>query len=306
MGARLRPGRLPLARGERRAPTTSSRSRALGDGRRAAARLRPQPLAGAARRLPRRDAARAAAGARCSTPTRRFYGGTGVGNLGGVEAEAVPWHEPAVLGAADPAAARRRLARPGVSTGALDVGSAAAGGRRRRSKCPRRGRLPRGAVSVRRGRRASTPRARTASSLASARSAGDDYRLVARRRRPLARSVLALAAAGRARAVARPRHRRLRVERRRLGRPAARRARDLRAPRRHVQRGGTFAGVVPRLAGLRELGVTAIELMPVATFPGERGWGYDGLYTYAAAPGLRRAARARAPRRRRARRRASA
>jgi maltooligosyltrehalose trehalohydrolase len=42
---------------------------------------------------------------------------------------------------------------------------------------------------------------------------------------------------------------------------------------------GTFDGVVPRLAGLRELGVTAIELMPVATFPGERGWGYDGLYT---------------------------
>jgi maltooligosyltrehalose trehalohydrolase len=44
---------------------------------------------------------------------------------------------------------------------------------------------------------------------------------------------------------------------------------------------GTFAGVIPRLTGLRELGVTAIELMPVATFPGERGWGYDGLYTYA-------------------------
>jgi maltooligosyltrehalose trehalohydrolase len=45
---------------------------------------------------------------------------------------------------------------------------------------------------------------------------------------------------------------------------------------------GTFDGVIPRLAGLRELGVTAIELMPVVTFPGERGWGYDGLYTYAA------------------------
>jgi maltooligosyltrehalose trehalohydrolase len=44
---------------------------------------------------------------------------------------------------------------------------------------------------------------------------------------------------------------------------------------------GTFDGVVPRLASLRELGVTAIELMPVATFPGERGWGYDGLYTWA-------------------------
>ena len=45
---------------------------------------------------------------------------------------------------------------------------------------------------------------------------------------------------------------------------------------------GTFdAAIVPRLRGLRELGVTAIELMPVATFPGRRGWGYDGLYTSA-------------------------
>ncbi|MBA2460180.1 MAG: malto-oligosyltrehalose trehalohydrolase [Actinobacteria bacterium] len=47
---------------------------------------------------------------------------------------------------------------------------------------------------------------------------------------------------------------------------------------------GTFAGVIPRLAQLRELGVTAIELMPVATFPGNRGWGYDGLYVYAPHP----------------------
>jgi maltooligosyltrehalose trehalohydrolase len=47
---------------------------------------------------------------------------------------------------------------------------------------------------------------------------------------------------------------------------------------------GTFDGVIPQLVGLRELGVTAIELMPVATFPGNRGWGYDGLYTYAAHP----------------------
>jgi maltooligosyltrehalose trehalohydrolase len=44
---------------------------------------------------------------------------------------------------------------------------------------------------------------------------------------------------------------------------------------------GTFDGAIPRLAGLRELGVTAVELMPVSTFPGERGWGYDGLYTSA-------------------------
>jgi maltooligosyltrehalose trehalohydrolase len=47
---------------------------------------------------------------------------------------------------------------------------------------------------------------------------------------------------------------------------------------------GTFDGVIPQLPDLRELGVTAIELMPVATFPGNRGWGYDGLYTYAAHP----------------------
>jgi maltooligosyltrehalose trehalohydrolase len=49
-------------------------------------------------------------------------------------------------------------------------------------------------------------------------------------------------------------------------------------------RSGTFAGVVERLARLRELGVTAIELMPIATFPGERNWGYDGVYTYAPHP----------------------
>src|SRR5581483_7644386 len=47
---------------------------------------------------------------------------------------------------------------------------------------------------------------------------------------------------------------------------------------------GTFDGVAPYLRELRELGVTAIELMPVATFPGERGWGYDGLYAYAPHP----------------------
>jgi maltooligosyltrehalose trehalohydrolase len=47
---------------------------------------------------------------------------------------------------------------------------------------------------------------------------------------------------------------------------------------------GTFDGVIPRLRELRELGVTAIEPMPVATFPGSRGWGYDGLYTFAPHP----------------------
>jgi maltooligosyltrehalose trehalohydrolase len=45
---------------------------------------------------------------------------------------------------------------------------------------------------------------------------------------------------------------------------------------------GTFEAVVPRLAALRDLGVTAIEIMPVAQFPGSRNWGYDGVLPYAA------------------------
>lgn len=44
---------------------------------------------------------------------------------------------------------------------------------------------------------------------------------------------------------------------------------------------GTFAAVIPRLSELRRLGVTAIELMPVAQFPGGRNWGYDGVHPFA-------------------------
>ena len=44
---------------------------------------------------------------------------------------------------------------------------------------------------------------------------------------------------------------------------------------------GTFDAVIPRLPALRELGVTAIEIMPVAQFPGTRNWGYDGVHPYA-------------------------
>jgi 1,4-alpha-glucan branching enzyme/maltooligosyltrehalose trehalohydrolase len=44
---------------------------------------------------------------------------------------------------------------------------------------------------------------------------------------------------------------------------------------------GTFRGVADRLDLLVDLGVTAIELMPVADFPGSRGWGYDGTFLYA-------------------------
>ena len=41
---------------------------------------------------------------------------------------------------------------------------------------------------------------------------------------------------------------------------------------------GTFTGAIEHLDALAELGVTAIEIMPVAEFPGARGWGYDGVY----------------------------
>ena len=44
---------------------------------------------------------------------------------------------------------------------------------------------------------------------------------------------------------------------------------------------GTFDGVIPRLKDLHELGINAIEIMPVAQFPGSRNWGYDGAYLYA-------------------------
>jgi maltooligosyltrehalose trehalohydrolase len=44
---------------------------------------------------------------------------------------------------------------------------------------------------------------------------------------------------------------------------------------------GTFDAVIPRLPALRALGITAIELMPVASFPGVRNWGYDGVGVYA-------------------------
>jgi len=44
---------------------------------------------------------------------------------------------------------------------------------------------------------------------------------------------------------------------------------------------GTFAGAMERLDYLVELGITAIELMPVADFPGARNWGYDGVLPFA-------------------------
>lgn len=57
---------------------------------------------------------------------------------------------------------------------------------------------------------------------------------------------------------------------------------------------GTFDAVIPHLDTLAALGVTAVEIMPVAEFPGARNWGYDGVnlfaahHTYGGAAGLKR------------------
>jgi maltooligosyltrehalose trehalohydrolase len=44
---------------------------------------------------------------------------------------------------------------------------------------------------------------------------------------------------------------------------------------------GTFAGVQDKLDYLKSLGITHIELLPIADFPGQRGWGYDGVDLFA-------------------------
>jgi maltooligosyltrehalose trehalohydrolase len=57
---------------------------------------------------------------------------------------------------------------------------------------------------------------------------------------------------------------------------------------------GTFEAIFRRLAELKDLGITAIEIMPVAQFPGTRNWGYDGVFpfavqtSYGGAKGLKR------------------
>ncbi|HEY32060.1 MAG TPA: malto-oligosyltrehalose trehalohydrolase [Dehalococcoidia bacterium] len=44
---------------------------------------------------------------------------------------------------------------------------------------------------------------------------------------------------------------------------------------------GTFDAVIPHLDRLKDLGITAVELMPAAQFPGNRNWGYDGVFPFA-------------------------
>jgi len=44
---------------------------------------------------------------------------------------------------------------------------------------------------------------------------------------------------------------------------------------------GSFEAIIPRLTSLKDLGITTLEIMPVAQFPGTRNWGYDGVYPFA-------------------------
>jgi maltooligosyltrehalose trehalohydrolase len=44
---------------------------------------------------------------------------------------------------------------------------------------------------------------------------------------------------------------------------------------------GTFTAAIGKLDHLADLGITAIEIMPVSDFPGQRNWGYDGVLPYA-------------------------
>lgn len=46
-------------------------------------------------------------------------------------------------------------------------------------------------------------------------------------------------------------------------------------------REGTFDAAIRRLPELKELGITALEIMPVSAFPGRRNWGYDGVFPFA-------------------------
>jgi len=49
-------------------------------------------------------------------------------------------------------------------------------------------------------------------------------------------------------------------------------------------RAGTYSAAIKRLDDLARTGITAIELLPLNTFPGRRGWGYDGVLLYAPQP----------------------
>ena len=259
--------------------------------------------------LPRRRARAAATGARCSTATPTSYGGSGQGNLGGVEAAPIPLHGRHVVADAHAAAARRCVllksaSRDARGTGRDDADATRLERRARRSgrRSPRR-RVPgrRATLRVpRRGRRGATRRAAHRRAATSARPADARrdgyheatsstsgagtrylYRLDGGER---ARSRVALAARRRARAVGGRRPREFAWTRRAVG--AASPLEDYVVYELHVGTftpEGTFDAVIPRLDELRELGRHRDRAACRSrSSPATRNWGYDGVYLYAA------------------------
>ena len=49
---------------------------------------------------------------------------------------------------------------------------------------------------------------------------------------------------------------------------------------------GTWRAAIDKLADLKETGITLVEVMPIADFPGRFGWGYDGVDLFAPTPAL--------------------
>ena len=111
---------------------------------------------------------------------------------------------------------------------------------------------------------------------------GQPLPLPPRRRRGVPGPGLALPARRPARPVAGRRPGAVRLDRRGLARGGAARAGPLRDARRHLHAGGHLGGGRARSCrSWRDLGVTVLEVMPVAEFPGRFGWGYDGVDLFA-------------------------
>ena len=114
VGGRLRPGGLPLARGERRREQRARlrAARRSGDERRVVCVMNLSPVP--ALRVPRRDAAVLPLDEAVEHRLRATTAARGIGNLGGVEAEAIPWHDQPFSRALTLPPLGAGLARPGV------------------------------------------------------------------------------------------------------------------------------------------------------------------------------------------------
>ena len=231
----------------------------------------------------------------------RATAAAGMGNLGGVEAAPVPMHGRHALAEPDAAAARAASCSRARNDRARS---------RRSARCPSRAARASGlgaACGARRGRRRRAQRTRCRpaahgyhAAIVAGVGAGARYRYRLDGGDGARRPGVALAARGRARPVRGRRPATFAWTDADVARPAARATTSstsctsARSPPR-----ARSTRSIPRLDGCATLGVTAIELMPVAQFPGARNWGYDGVFPCAAQDTLRRPRRPAAAGRRR-------